>query len=199
MNDQDLSLAKTLGELRTLLFCDLFRQDGKGGWGHFMFHFFRNPGYRYVALFRICQFLRQSKLRKFTLYFPMLYWFQRVSTIYGVRVPLTCRIGPGFYLAHWGCIWVNPGVTVGKNLTLTQGVTLGRASRGPTSGVPTLGDNVYVGPGACVSGTVKIGNHALISANSVVLQDVPENGVVIGVPARLFSTSGSESYVTNTI
>lgn len=200
MIDAPLTAApKTLAALRALLFSDLFRQEGRGGAAHFILHFLRNPGYRYVVLFRLCQFLRQWKLTKFSLYLVSLLWFQRVGRIYGVRVPLSCDIGPGFKVGHWGCIWVNPGVKIGKNFTLAQGVTIGRASRGPTRGVPTLGDNVYIGPGACVLGTISIGNNALISANSVVLQDVPENGVVIGVPARLFSSGGSGDYVTHTV
>lgn len=192
-------LPKSAQELRALLACDLFRQEGKGGKAHFLKHFINNPGFRYVVLFRLCQFLRQAAWSKWTFYPLTLLWFQRVGRIYGIRVPLSCKVGPGFFIAHWGCIWVNPGVTIGKNLTLTHAVTLGRASRGTTCGVPTIGDNVYLGPGACVSGTITIGNHALVSANSVVLQDVPENGVVIGVPARLFSSSGSEGYVTHTV
>lgn len=199
MTDPITTTPKSLVGLRALLSSDLFRQQGRGGADHFLWEFLSNPGFRYVVLFRLCQFLRQFKLAKFTVYIVTLLWFQKVGRIYGIRIPLSCDIGPGFKVGHWGCIWVNPGVKIGKNFTLAQGITIGRASRGPTRGVPTLGDNVYIGPGACVIGTITLGNNCLISANSVVLQDVPENAVMIGVPARQFSTGGSGDYVTHTV
>ncbi len=189
----------TLSGLRALIACDLFRLEGKGGTAHFLNYYLRDPGFRIVALFRICRFLRLRKTTKYTLYIPALLWFLRVSRIYGVRLPLMCEVGPGFQISHWGGIWINPEVTIGKNFSISQSVTLGTVSRAGSSGAPKVGNNVGIGPGACVLGDITIGDHALVSANSVVLQSIPENGVVMGVPARPFSSGGSGNYVKNTV
>jgi len=64
--------------------------------------------------------------------------------------------------------------------------------------VPEIGDNVYIGPGAKIIGNIKIGNNAAIGANCVVTKDVPENGVVVGVPGRVISFEGSAGYINKT-
>ncbi|WP_364140980.1 serine O-acetyltransferase [Paenibacillus sp. LPE1-1-1.1] len=78
-----------------------------------------------------------------------------------------------------------------------QGVTIGASSRGKNIGVPTIGDFVYIGAGAMIIGNVKIGNHAAIGANSVVTKDVPDHGVVVGMPAKVISLEGSNGYIGN--
>jgi serine O-acetyltransferase len=189
-----MTWSDTLAALRA----DLYRMEAGQGWKHCLHQFFTAPNFRYMALFRLCQQTRQGGLMKWLLYPGLVFWFGRVSRRYGVRIPLPCKVGPGLYIAHWGSIWVNPEVSIGANCTIAHEVTLGRASRGPTKGAPTLGDKVYLGPGAKVVGAVKIANEALISANSLVMSDVPEKGVVIGVPGRVISHAGSEGYVSNT-
>ena len=83
------------------------------------------------------------------------------------------------------------------NCSISHEVTLGRASRGPREGYPTVGDEVYVGPGAKLIGKVHVGDGAAIGANAVVTKDVPKRGVAVGVPARVISLEGSGGYVTN--
>lgn len=140
-----------------------------------------------MFLFRVCQFLRERPLLRFTVFPFFLFCYVRTGKRYGIRLPLSCSVGKGMYIGHWGGIWVNPGVRIGSNCCLGHEVTLGHVSRGPTRGVPEIGDHVYLGPGAKILGKVLVGNNALVSANSLVLQDVPDKGVVMGVPARLFS------------
>jgi len=59
-------------------------------------------------------------------------------------------------------------------------------------------DDVYIGPGAKISGNVVVGNRALVGPNCVVTKDVPDNGVVVGVPGRVISYEGSQGYVNRT-
>lgn len=177
----------------------MYREGGRAGWGWALRSLWGWPGFRYLFLFRVCQFLRQNQFSRYTLFPFFLFLYVRTGKRYGIRLPLSCSVGKGLYVAHWGGIWVNPGVRIGRNCCLGHEVTLGHVSRGPTRGVPEIGDNVYLGPGSKILGKVRIGNHALVSANSLVLQDVPEKGVVMGVPARLFSQTGSEGYVTWTV
>jgi serine O-acetyltransferase len=93
---------------------------------------------------------------------------------------------------------VNLRSTIGRNCNISQGVTIGRINRGKRSGTPIIGDNVYIGPGAKILGGITVGNGAAIGANCVVTRDVPENGVVVGIPGEVISHTGSEGYVNFT-
>ena len=64
--------------------------------------------------------------------------------------------------------------------------------------MPTIGDNVYLGPGAKIFGKIQVGNNAAIGANCVVTRDVPDNGVAVGIPAKVISYEGSTGYINNT-
>ena len=75
---------------------------------------------------------------------------------------------------------------------------MGQVNRGAKKGSPVIGDNVYVGAGAKVIGKVLIGNNVAIGANCVVIQDVPDQAVVVGIPGKVVSNNGSYDYVNNT-
>jgi serine O-acetyltransferase len=64
--------------------------------------------------------------------------------------------------------------------------------------VPVIGDNVYIGPGAKIIGRVNMGSGVAIGANAVVTKDVPDNAVVVGVPAKVISYNGSKGYINKT-
>lgn len=104
-----------------------------------------------------------------------------VST--GISVPASCRIGPGFYIGHFGTIIVHPETVMGARCSIGQGVTFGTRGQGH-SGVPRLGDDVYVGAGAKVLGPVTLGDGASVGANAVVVKDVPAGHVAVGIPAK---------------
>lgn len=186
----------TWAEFKTCVRADLYREEGRKGFATLLRSLWGWPGFRYLFFFRLCQFTKRHALLKFCAYPFARLLYLRTGMKFGIRIPLNCEVGSGLYIGHWGGIWVNPGVRIGRNCVLGHEVTLGHVSRGPTRGVPEIGDCVYLGPGAKILGKVRIANHALVSANSLVLQDVPEKGVVIGVPARVFSQTGSEGYVT---
>lgn len=84
-------------------------------------------------------------------------------------------------------------VIIGKNVTILHNVTLGRKN----DSFPIIFDNVYIGPGACVLGGIKIGKNSVIGANAVVTKDVPENAVVVGNPSKIVSYNGSSSSLVN--
>jgi serine O-acetyltransferase len=121
-----------------------------------------------------------------------------IRSICGIQITHHAHIGPGLQFTHEGGVTIGQ-VRMGRNCTISQGVTLGRGltDDGPAySDTPTLGDRVWIGPGAVVAGRLNVGADAAIGANSVVLRDVPPCGVVLGVPARLLSRKGSFSQVT---
>ena len=102
----------------------------------------------------------------------------------GIHLYPSNDIGPGLYIGHTGSIHLNPGARVGRNVSLSQEVTLG-TSAGGREGAPVIGDDVYLGAGAKVIGNVKVGAGSNIAANSLVIADVPEGSTVMGVPARV--------------
>ncbi len=114
-----------------------------------------------------------------------IYWllFRIVETATGISLPKEATIGPGLKIWHFGGIFINPGVTIGANCTLRQGVTIGnRTDDGP---VPVIGDNVELGAYAQVFGGVSIGDDCRIGAMSVVLIDLPAGSTAVGVPAKI--------------
>lgn len=183
--------------LWSLIQSDLFRIEGRQGVVAFASAFFRIPTFRYVALLRVCKKSGRHPLLRFSAYPLLLFWFARLGLKYGIRIPLSCTVGPGFLIEHWGGIWVNPSCKMGSNVNISHGVTLGLAGNGENRGVPTIGDQVFLGPGCMILGKITVGNGAMVTANSVALQDVPENGVVMGNPGRLFSHQGSNGTLKN--
>jgi serine O-acetyltransferase len=122
-----------------------------------------------------------------------------IRSMCGIQIDPQAHIGPGLQLTHEGGVMIGP-VRLGRHCTISQGVTLGRGlldGGGPGyDDTPTIGDRVWIGPGAVVAGPLMIGSDAAIGANSVVLRDVPPRGVVLGVPARLVSRRGSFRQLT---
>lgn len=110
-----------------------------------------------------------------------------------------CELGGGLFLPHAFGIVVNRRCIIGKNCNLAQGVTIGIANRGERAGVPSIGDRVFVGPGAVVFGAIRVGDDAAIGANCVVTKDVPASGVVVGIPGKVVSHAGSRGYVNQTL
>jgi serine O-acetyltransferase len=117
---------------------------------------------------------------------------------FGISLSHGTSIGSGLYIGHTTGIVVNDFAVIGKNCNLSQGVTIGQTNRGKRKGTPVIGDNVYIGPGAKVIGGIRVGNNVAIGANCVVLEDIPDNAVVVGVPGRIVSYNGSQDYVNKT-
>ncbi len=93
-------------------------------------------------------------------------------------------IGEGLYIAHIGGVHINPAAVLGKNCDIAHRVTVGASAMG-RSGVPVIGDDVYIGTGAALIGKIKVGNGAKIAANTLVMTNVPEGATVMGVPGRV--------------
>ncbi len=114
------------------------------------------------------------------------FWKIRVE-MYGNRcgysIPLNV-FGPGLYLSHTGTVVINSRAKFGSNARIHVGVNIGAFSRfdekWSKNNVPVIGDNVYIGPGAKVFGSVQIGDNVAIGANAVVSKDVPSHCTVVG-------------------
>lgn len=108
--------------------------------------------------------------------------FNRI--VFGVVIPPATRIGRGVLLSYQGLgTVIHPEAVIDDDAVISTGVTLG--GRGGRRGAPHIGAGALVGTGAKVLGPVRVGVGASIGANAVVLQDVPDYAVMVGVPARL--------------
>ncbi len=115
----------------------------------------------------------------------------------GIQVDPMAHIGPGLFFPHEGGIVIG-AVRMGRNCTVSQGVTLGRGEREPDSGdsqTPVLGDRVWLGPGAVVAGRLTVGSDAVVGANGVLLRHLAAAAVAVGIPARVVSHEGSFTMV----
>ncbi|MGC4114785.1 MAG: hypothetical protein QM765_09280 [Myxococcales bacterium] len=118
------------------------------------------------------------------LYFGLRY---AVRLFHHVEIVQRARIGAGFHLGHATNIFIGP-TTIGANCNVTHNVTLG-SGLGSHFGYPTIGNGVWIGPGATLTGDITIGDGATIAAGSVVSRDVPAGALVAGNPARVVQAS----------
>jgi serine O-acetyltransferase len=100
----------------------------------------------------------------------------------GVVLERETEIGRGFHIIHPGMISIHPRAIIGERVGIMHGVTLG-TNMG--EGAPVIGDDVFIGCHASVLGDIRVGSGARISANSLVITDVPDGAVAVGVPARV--------------
>lgn len=183
---------------RYLVLSDLHRTGGRTDAAAFLRELITGGAFRYNVWMRTCEYARTTPWLRYTVYPLAWIMHRRLSWKLGISIPPSTRIGPGFYIGHFGGIIVNHKSVIGKNCNISQGVTIGKANRGRNKGYPTLGDNVFIGPGAVIVGNVRVGNNVAIGANSVVTRDVPDNAVVAGVPGRVVSLAGAADYVNRT-
>lgn len=117
-----------------------------------------------------------------------------------INIPSGTRIGEGFYIGHLGRIIINPESKIGKNVNIATGVTIGQSNRGNKKGVPTIGNNVWIGTNSVIVGNITIGDDVLIAPLSYVNTDVPAHSVVIGNPSTIHSKdNATEGYINRTI
>ena len=105
---------------------------------------------------------------------------QRLQGQYGLDLAASVPIAGGFYLAHPAGCAINAH-RIGRNVTLVASITIGIRGNGPG---PAIGDEVFIGAGARVIGTIEVGDRARVGANAVVLHDVPADATAVGIPAR---------------
>jgi len=181
-------------ELKALIRADLCRYENARGWATGFARYLREPGFRFTFWLRTTAYLRGRTLLK-PFYIVAAFMRRHYSIKYGFEIPVNTSIGPGFFLGHCGGVVVNANAVIGANCNLSHGVTLGVSNRGDRRGCPSIGDSVYIGPGAVIIGKISVGSNAAIGANAVVTTDVEDYGVAVGAPARVISKQGSEGYI----
>jgi serine O-acetyltransferase len=145
------------------------------------------PGFQAVAVHRFGNWRMGIKTRPVRIPLSFMYkaCYGAIRNFYGIELPYTARVGRRVIIEHQSDIVVHGYATIGDDCILRQGVTLGNRNTRDPLAAPRLGDRVSVGAGAKILGPVVVGSDAQIGANSVVLSDVPEGGVAVGIPARI--------------
>lgn len=171
------------------LAADVHRRLGRSGTRALCTLFLLDRAFRPLVMLRLFHATRgRSYARLANPIFAILH--KGLCQLAAVDLPLTTRVAPGLAIIHgWGLV-LTEGATIGRNVTLFHGVTIGQGDRieadgTRTTGYPVLGDGVWVGPGAVIVGAVHIGAGSRILANSVLMEDVPPQSLVGGNPARI--------------
>lgn len=118
-------------------------------------------------------------------YFWARWISQKAARKTGIEIHPGAQIGENFFIDHGNGVIIGETAIVGNNVTLYQGVTLGGTGKEHGKRHPTVGDNVMISAGAKILGSFTIGDNSKIGAGSVVLEEVPPNCTVVGVPGRV--------------
>ena len=152
------------------------------------------PGVKAVFFHKLAHFF---SVAKFDLIARIISQFSRFLT--GIEIHPGAKIGKNLFIDHGMGVVIGETSEIGDNVTIYHMVTLGGISpsinsnnQRETKRHPTLMDNVVVGSGAQILGPVVVGKNSKIGANAVVTKDVPENAVMIGIPAKNVGTATEE-------
>ena len=131
-------------------------------WAHHFTHWLWLHGFRFVARFG------SQVARLFT----------------GIEIHPGAEIGRRLFIDHGMAVVVGETTIIGDDVTIYQGVTLGGTGKEKGKRHPTIGNHVVIGTGAKVLGPISVGDNARVGANAVVLDNVPDNTTMVGIPAR---------------
>ncbi|MGM0470648.1 MAG: serine O-acetyltransferase, partial [Promethearchaeati archaeon] len=143
------------------------------------------PGIKAVLLYRIAHFFWELNMP-----FIPRYLSDVARNETGIEIHPGAVIGSEFFIDHGSGVVIGETAEIGDNVTIYAEVVLGGTSDEPVKRHPTIGNNVVIGTGAKLLGPINIGNNVKIGANSVVIDDIPDNSVVVGVPGRVISREG---------
>ncbi|WP_010279525.1 serine O-acetyltransferase EpsC [Paenibacillus senegalensis] len=108
----------------------------------------------------------------------------------GIEIHPGAKIGRRLFIDHGMGVVIGETCEIGDDVVLYQGVTLGGTGKEKGKRHPTIGNHVVVSSGAKVLGSFTVGDHSIIGANSVVLQEVPPNCTVVGIPGKVVKRDG---------
>ena len=152
------------------------------------------PGVKAIFFHKIANFFA---IAKFDLIARIISQFSRFLT--GIEIHPKAKIGKNLFIDHGMGVVIGETSEIGNNVTIYHNVTLGGIApsinsndQRNTKRHPTLEDNVVVGSGAQILGPIIIKTNSLVGANAVVTKDVPENAVMIGIPAKNVGTTSGE-------
>jgi serine O-acetyltransferase len=142
-------------------------------------------GFHALQTYRLAHALMRAGRRDFALYLQ-----SRSSSVFGADINPAARIGTGVFLDHATGLVVGETTVIEDDVSILQGVTLGGTGKETGDRHPKIRHGVLIGAGAKILGNIEIGHCSRIAAGSVVLQTVPSNKTVAGVPARIVGEAG---------
>ena len=148
--------------------------------------FFSDEIWKFQILLRKCEFYRNTRSNNSLPALLARYRFHRLSVKLGFDIPMNV-IGPGMKINHRGTLVINGKSHIGKWCDMHPGVCVGDNPLLCRNGeiitnVPTIGDYVFLGPGAKLFGRIVVGDCVMVGANAVVNKDVDNDKVVCGNP-----------------
>ena len=145
------------------------------------------PGIKAVLLYRVAHFFWRIGMP-----FIPKYISDIARELTGIEIHPGAVIGSEFFIDHGSGVVIGETTIIGDNCTIYSGVVLGGTSLKKEKRHPTIGDNVVIGTGAKILGPITVSDNVRIGANSVVVNDVPSNSVVVGVPGKIVSRIGEK-------
>lgn len=144
-------------------------------------------GLHAVVAHRIAHWLHKKKI-------PFLpRWCSQVSRfITGIEIHPAAKIGRRLFIDHGMGVVIGETTEIGDDVTIYQGVTLGGTGKEKGKRHPTIGNGVTISAGAKVLGSITVGDYAIIGAQAVVINPVPERCTVVGVPGRIVRLGGEK-------
>lgn len=140
------------------------------------------PGFHAILYHRMSHWLWRKKWKLLARFISSI---ARLLT--GIEIHPGAKIGTSFFIDHGMGVVIGETATIGDNVTIYHGVTLGGVSLEREIRHPQIGNNVIIGSGAQLLGPINVGDNARVGSNAVVVKDVPEGATMVGVPARAVS------------
>ena len=145
------------------------------------------PGVKAIRMYRRAHFYYNHKL-----YFLARYVSQKAARKTGIEIHPAAKIGRRLVIDHGTGIVIGETAEIGDDVLMYQGVTLGGTGKDVGKRHPTIGNNVMISAGAKVLGPFKIGDNSRVAAGAVVLEEVPPNSTVVGIPAKVVRQNGEK-------
>ena len=137
-----------------------------------------------LKIFRVVYFLNKYRVP----FLPNLINKVFIRLLFGCQIGSSTIIGKNVSLGYGGLgVVIHSKAIIGDNVDIGSGVTIGGTNN--LEGVPNIGDNTIISTGAKIIGPLIIGRNCVIGANAVVLKNIPDNCVVVGVPAKIIKTN----------
>lgn len=147
-----------------------------------------SPSFKVTFWLRMVNFFRAKNAIVYRLFLKFsIHIFRHYQQKFGIQIGWGLDVQGGLEFFHYNCVVIAGAAKIGRNVSIHQGVTIGRIFAGEKAGCPTICDNVIIFAGAKILGNVRVGRNSVIGANAVVTKDVPDNSVVAGVPAKIIS------------
>lgn len=161
-------------------------------------HLFGDECWKYIRCLRWLEYCSTMHGIKKILYFPAVAFgrwrFHHLGILCGFSIPLNA-FEEGLSIAHYPGVIVNENAKIGRNCSINQGVTIGATNGSPEA--PTIGNNCYIGTGACILGEITIVDDVAIGANAVVVKSILESDTTWGgIPAKKISDKNSHCHMS---